>query len=167
MPARRKHTHLNCQHFCWRLFQRNGVWYADGRFDNLNLGKHSLGTRNRNEAEANLRKLDYRKAVEHGVARDTGVDPDHRLDIDRGWELYLDWCQRPEVMGGVSKKTLNKYKRSSVLHRDFCEANSVRYWNDFGKAELESYGRSLNPLRGSLSVFRTDSGENRSELADR
>jgi hypothetical protein len=115
MPARKKHVHVSCQFFRWRLFQRNEVFYADGRFENLNLGKHSLGTRDRAEAEANLRKLDHRKAVENGLARDTGVDPNDRLAIQRGWELYLEWCERPEVMGGVSRKTLNKYKRSGVL----------------------------------------------------
>ncbi|MGZ0166942.1 MAG: hypothetical protein ACKVII_23710 [Planctomycetales bacterium] len=48
-------------------------------------------------------------------------------------------------MGGVSRKTLNKYKRSGVLHREFCVARNIRYWDDFGKDELEAYGRDLNP----------------------
>jgi integrase len=153
MPARKKHDHVNCQYFRWRLFQRNGVWYADGRFETLNLGKHSLGTRDRAEAEANLRKLDYRMAVRCGLAKDTGVDPDERLEVARGWERYLKWCERPEVMGGVSRKTLNKYRRSSELHQEFCTAHSIRYWNDFGKAELDDYGRILNPKFSARSLY--------------
>ena len=153
MPARKKHDHLNCHYFKWRLFQRNGVWYADGRFENFNLGKHSLGTRDRQEAEASLRKLDYRKAIEHGLARDTGVDPDKRLEIGRGWELYLESCERPEVMGGVSRKTLNKYKRSGVLHSEFCRTGRIRYWDDFGKDQLQAYGRDLSPRFADRSLY--------------
>lgn len=153
MPARKKHEHLNCHQFKWRLFQRNDVWYADSRFENLNLGKHSRGTRDRQEAEANVRKLDYRKAIEHGLAWDTGVNPDKRLEIGRGWELYLEWCERPEVMGGVSRKTLNKYKRSGVLHCDFCRTGNIRYWDDFGKDQLEAYGRDLSPRFSDRSLY--------------
>ena len=35
------------QHFTWNLFARDGVWYADGRHNPSNAGKHSLGTRDR------------------------------------------------------------------------------------------------------------------------
>ena len=31
-----------CEFFAWRLFQRDGVYYADGRTGKYNLGKHSL-----------------------------------------------------------------------------------------------------------------------------
>lgn len=144
---------MNCQYFRWRLFQRNEVWYADGRFGDSQLGKHSLGTRNRAEAGAALQKLDYLKAVEQGIARDLGVDPGDRLDVDSGWQLYLKWCERPEVMGGVSRKTLNKYRRSSELHKEFCSSEGLRYWNDFGKSELEAYGRSLAPLFAARSQY--------------
>ena len=153
MPARRKHELVNCQYFEWRLFQRSDVWYADGRFENRNLGKHSLGTRDRAEAGQALRKLDYRKAIEHGLARDTGVDPDNRLEIVRGWDMYLTWCKRPEVMGGVSRKTLNKYRRSSELHQEFCAEQRIRFWNDFGKEDLESYGRALSPQFSDRSLY--------------
>tara|TARA_R110002072_G_C7978872_1_gene535943 strand:+ start:898 stop:2118 length:1221 start_codon:yes stop_codon:yes gene_type:complete len=153
MPAR-KNTYTSVVNiFRWRLFQRNGVFYADGRFEHLNLGKHSLGTRDRAEAEANLRKLDYRKAIEHGLTRDTGVDPDDRLTIQSGWDLYLEWAERPGVMGGVSRKTLNKYRRSSVLHQEFCTRKKIQFWNDFGKGELQAYGRALSSRYAARSLY--------------
>jgi len=153
MPARKKHVHITCQFFRWRLFQRNDVFYADGRFEHLNLGKHSLCTRDRAEAEANLRKLDHRKAIEHGMARDTGVNPDDQLTVQRGWELYLQWAQRPGVMGGVAPKTLNKYRRSSVLHSEFCVTKKIQFWNDFGKRELEAYGRALSLRYATRTLY--------------
>lgn len=153
MSARRKHELVNCQYFRWRIFQRSGVWYADGRFEARNLGKHSLGTRDRIEADSALRRLDYRKAVEHGLARDTGVDPDCRLAVACGWELYLKSCKRPEVMGGVSKKTFNKYRRSSELHQEYCSTTNIHYWDDFGKDELGAYGRDLSPRFADRSLY--------------
>lgn len=153
MPAHRKHEYIQGQYFRWRLFRRNGVWYADGRFEELNLGKHSLGTRDKADALSQLRKLDFTKAFEHGFARDIGVDLDNRLDINQGWEMYLEHCDRPEVMGGVCRKTLNKYKRSRELHCQFCNQQRIRYWNDFGQDELNRYGRSLDPRFAARSLY--------------
>jgi hypothetical protein len=44
------------------------VWYADGRRGEHNLGKHSLNTRNHDEALTNLRRLDRKKAIELDLA---------------------------------------------------------------------------------------------------
>ncbi|MCA9099266.1 MAG: hypothetical protein KDA36_12810, partial [Planctomycetaceae bacterium] len=101
----------------------------------------SDGTDVRNEAESNLRKLDFQMAVKHGLARNPGVDPDSCLAISRGWDLSLEWCDRPPVMGGASNKTLNKYKRSQVLHRNFCDMEGIHIgmtlekmsWNGTGE----------------------------------
>ena len=82
-----------------------------------------------------------------------GVDPESRLAVGRGWELYLEWCDRPEVMGGVARKTLNKYKRSRVLRSEFCDTENIRYWSDFGKDALESYGRDLSPRYSDRSLY--------------
>jgi hypothetical protein len=57
-------NHIVCAHFTWNFFRRDGVWYADGRHNQPNLGKNSLGTRDRDEALSILRKLDQQKAVE-------------------------------------------------------------------------------------------------------
>ena len=64
---------IACRYFCWSLFKRNGVWYADGRSTPHRLGKHSLGTRDRDEAIAELPELDRRKPSATG-ARCPAVD---------------------------------------------------------------------------------------------
>ena len=58
---------ISVKHFTWRFFRRDGVYYADGRTNKYQLGKHSLGTRDREEALARLKLLDQQKAVEHGL----------------------------------------------------------------------------------------------------
>ena len=50
------------------MFQRDGVYYADGRSGKHKLGKHSLGTRDREEAIERLKVIDRKKAVELGLA---------------------------------------------------------------------------------------------------
>ena len=49
---------VSCRYFAWRLFRRDGVYYADGRG-----GKHDLGTRDREKALETLHQLDEAKAV--------------------------------------------------------------------------------------------------------
>lgn len=50
-------------------------------------------------------------------------------------------------------KTPNKYRRSGKLHQDFCRAQRIAYWNDFGKRELETYGRDLNSRLAARSQY--------------
>ena len=57
MPRQPNETPIACQFFTWRLLRRNGVFYADGRGGRFHLGKHSLGTRDRDEAAVRLRQL--------------------------------------------------------------------------------------------------------------
>ena len=57
---------VSCRYFAWRLFRRDGVYYADGRGGKHDLGKHSLGTRDREKALETLHQLDEAKAVEIG-----------------------------------------------------------------------------------------------------
>ena len=59
---------VSCRYFAWRLFRRDGVYYADGRGGKHDLGKHSLGTRDREKALETLHQLDEAKAVELGLA---------------------------------------------------------------------------------------------------
>lgn len=68
MPRKPENSPLVCEHFTWRLMVRSGVYYADGRGGKNDLGKHSLGTRDREEALDRLRQLDRQKAVELGLA---------------------------------------------------------------------------------------------------
>ena len=76
-------------HFVWLLDQRNGVYYADGRSNRINVGRHSLGTRDRAEAATALERLDLYQAVAHGLAdRSTLEDDASPLTLEAGRKLY-------------------------------------------------------------------------------
>lgn len=58
MPRPSQCVRIQCEFFRWKLFQRDGVWYADGRGNRPSLGKPSLNTRDKQEAERRLGLLD-------------------------------------------------------------------------------------------------------------
>jgi hypothetical protein len=64
MPRKPKKQQVIAPYFVWLLGQRNGIFFADGRGNKPNLGRHSLGTRDEVEARRQILRLDLVKAVE-------------------------------------------------------------------------------------------------------
>jgi len=136
---------INCTYFTWKLFKRGAVYYADGRTNPTNLGKHSLMAKDEGEAINNLRLLDRAKAIEHGLAKREPVSAEAKqaLPLDVGWSNFLDHCQRPNVMGGVSKNTLKRYRAVQAKHVEFCKQKGQNDWSEIGHEEAEAYGHWL------------------------
>jgi integrase len=134
-----------CEYFVWRLFERDGVLYADGRCTGKNnLGKHSLGTRDPEKALAALRLLDRQKAVERGLASPTSTSTALAPSVNEGWNLFLAHCERPGVLQGVAPRTAKRYKAVRDKHVSFCERQGLASWDRIDKDALESYGRWLH-----------------------
>lgn len=140
MPRKPRQAPIVCQHFAWRLFQRDGVFYADGRTGSRNLGKHSLGTRDREEALANLRQLDRQKAIEFGLAEADSQTVSSAVSIADGWRLYLEHCARPQIMGGASEATRKRYRAVRDKHIGFCHRRGADSWSQIDKAAVQAYG---------------------------
>ena len=106
MPKARKFQQIHCQHFCWRLMPRDGVWYADGRSNKPSPGRHSLDTRDLAEAKLLLTKLDLKRAVDLGLVKApvASIDSSSPLPLEYGRRLYERNIQRPIVAtsSGVS-----------------------------------------------------------------
>ncbi len=143
MARKSKQPIIACQYFGWRLFQRDGVYYADGRGGKYDLGKHSLGARNRENAFERLRQLDAHKAVEHGLANNIATVPTVNISIAEGWKKFLDFCGRSNVQGGVSPGTLKRYGGVRDKHVGFCARHGVVNWTDFDARMIEKYGNWL------------------------
>src|SRR5712692_5707582 len=103
MARKTSKTRISCEHFVWLLGQRDGVFYADGRSNQSPLGRHSLGTRHREQALDALRQLDRVKAVELGLVRPQRSNSvvETQLDLLEGWNLYIAHVGRPRVTGGA------------------------------------------------------------------
>jgi integrase len=144
MPRKPNETPIACQYFTWRLLRRDGVYYADGRGTKHNLGKHSLGTRDRDQAVALLRVLDHQKAVEKGLTEPKPIASSGSMSIGEGWKMFLDHSGRSSVMGGVSPATLKRYKAVRDKHANFCASSNITDWKDFDAAAMERYGNWLS-----------------------
>jgi integrase len=153
MPRKRPCTPMAFEFFKWRLFQRDGVFYADGRTGKSNLGKCSLGTRDPEEALVNLRKLDRRKAVELGLADSSAAEPSPTMTVREGWDLYLAYCDRGDVLGGVSPRTLKRYRAVRDKHIAFCERHGIRSWNEVSTANTANYNKWLTIQKKSYRTI--------------
>jgi len=138
---------VQCQYFTWKVFKRGSVYYADGRSGTRNLGKHSLNAKTEEEAFQNLQRLDRAKAREFGLIEEPTVavpaqdkDP---ITIEEGWQKFLEYCNRPAGLGGVSRNTNKKYKSVKDKHIAFCQNAGIRTWQEFNKKQAENYGRWL------------------------
>ena len=146
MPAKQKKT-IQCEHFRWKFGRRtNGVWTADGRSNSINLGRHSLGTRDEEEARKLLHLLDREMAIRHGladapVANDRTENPNLRLEDGR--KLYVDFISRPRVAGGVRASSQKRYRAVFDKFLFFLREQGIAFWNQMSVEILESYARHL------------------------
>jgi integrase len=134
-----KHTgEIQATYFAWRLRVRDEVWYADGR--KAGLGKHSLGTKNYNEAVEQLRQLDQRMAADRGMIPLRAELQASEITIPDGWTRFLDHRGRPQVMGGVTPATLKRYRPIRDKHIAFCDRRGIKFWSQVDKARTEEFG---------------------------
>jgi len=141
-----------CKHFNWYLRIRSGVFYADGRCNKPSQGKHSLGTRDKNEAHERLRQLDRKKAMELGLVSNV-IEPDSTISIVVGWHNCLESCARTNVLGGVSKSTLKRYQAVRDKHIRYCAKRAIDDWNRFDVAALEAYGNWLSTRWADRTLY--------------
>jgi integrase len=151
-----------CEHFSWKLFIRNGVFYADGRHNQPNLGKHSLGTRDREEALRTLHQLDRRKAVELKLVQPKpSTDLNQALPLIELWEQYIAHVGRPEVLGGAGPATCKRYKSVRDKHEAFCKGRGLVDWKQIDKRSVQDYAtwltskdRSVNSVYLECTVLK-------------
>lgn len=156
MPKKTKYEHVIGRHFTWRLYLRpSGVWYADGRGNDPDPGRHSLGTKDRDEALEAVRQLDLVKAVELGKAdpKELETELDTRLPLTEGIRLYKEYVARSPVTGGTRPKTQARYKAVFDKFEPFVVEQGVRFWNDVSARLLDRYAAWLD---GEGYAYRTE-----------
>jgi integrase len=155
MPKQRQNELIMGGFFHWKLFRRNDVYWADGRTNPTSAGRHSLGTKSRQEALANLRHLDAIKAIELGLADESILNEGNaeQLPLDTGVGLYRAHVRRPAVTGGASEGTWKRYRAVFDKVLPYFKERSLRYWNQVRKSHLESYAAWLD---GESYAYRTE-----------
>src|SRR5262245_37322832 len=128
MPAKRKKEKIISRFFTWLLGTRQGLFIADGRSNHPHrVGRHSLGTRDRQEAMEQLAHLDLVKAVEFGLADRSllSTDEERLQTLNDGQELYMKHVERPPVLGGAGKNTAKRYKAVFAKFVPFAQQEGV------------------------------------------
>src|SRR5262245_39347573 len=145
MPKPRKSDLIQCVHFLWRLFCRDGWWYADGRSNQRDVGRHSLGTDDKDEARRLLMELDTQRAVELGlIARPPVVKNEAQpLALAEGRRLYEDHLGRSRVAGGVRASTRKRYKPVFDKFAPFAKSIGIESWNSVDRDVLLRYADLL------------------------
>ena len=129
----------------WTLVSRSGVWYADGRSNPINAGRHSLGTKDRDEALRLLPELDTVRAEDLGLTAKTArssarVTP---LSLEEGRKLYEEHLARPRVAGGVRPSTRKRYRTVFDKFVDFANDKGISVWNRVTEKVLYDYAAHL------------------------
>ena len=142
MPRKPKDAPIVCEHFTWYLRRKpSGVYFGDGRINSqYDLGKPSLGTKDREEALRRLRKLDLQKAIEVGLVEIVDQSVPDDVELDRGWQVYMDRCEQPEILEGVSEGTRKRYRAVRDKHTTFCEEKGYKTWSTMTKTTTKEYG---------------------------
>ena len=146
MPRKPTKECVSGQFFTWLIGTRsNGIYYADGRSNPQNVGRHSLGTRVRQEALEQLRRLDLVKATEFGLADSSILQTDQarRLPLEDGQQQYLSFVSRPAVQGGGSASTVKRYRAVLDKFVPFAKQQGILCWQQVTKDLLSRYGSWL------------------------
>jgi integrase len=154
MSRRRSSELIACPHYAWLLSRRAGVWSADGRTNPVNLGRHSLGTRDEAKARLRLAELDRRVAVARGRAVEAPRPPEvpNELSLGEGRRLYLAHVARPTVAGGARSGTLKRYRAVFDKFDAFCASRRVATWNAVTDDVIQNY---LSHLGQEEYAYRT------------
>jgi len=156
MPAKRKKERIVGRYFVWLLGQRNGVFVADGRSNKQCLGRHSLGTRDYQEALKELQRLDLVQAVAQGLADRCLLTPDSQtslLSLEEGRRLYEAHVRRPRVTGGAKPGTPKRYRAVLDKFLPFARGEGITTWNGVTASLLQSYAAWLD---GEGYAYRTE-----------
>ncbi len=146
MPKPAKNEEVNVRFFRWRLGQRNGVYFADGRANQPPLGRQTLGTRDRREALQELVDLDLTMAVQYGRADASLLKTESHqiLPWVEGRRLYENYVKRPVIAGGTRPATAKRYRAVLDKFIPFAEAQGRRTWNELNRQLLDDYASWLD-----------------------
>jgi integrase len=145
MPRPHSKERIVCRHFAWLLGRRDEVWQADGRSNRPNVGRHSLGTADYQDAKRLLAELDLTKAVEHGLADASALAPIGReeLPLDEGRRLYMDHVARARVAGGVRESSRKRYRAVFDKFIEFARGKGLTTWDRITAQTLLAYAKHL------------------------
>jgi integrase len=148
--SKKKYQWMQCINFRWKLYQRSGTWYADGR---PNRGRYSLATNDERDARQRVTELDRKiaqrlqnKAEEEpaGKAKPTG--------IHEGWERYIEHGNRPTFLGGHSPATTKKYREMQRRSTEYFKSQDILWWFQLKPKHLTDFAKAFEKKLSPRSI---------------
>ena len=97
MPRKPKKLKIAERYFTWLLGLRDGVYYADGRTNRPSAGRHSLGTKDYEQALEWYRKA---AAQNYPFAQNSlGVMYQYGVGVTKDYEQALEWYRKAAARG--------------------------------------------------------------------
>lgn len=166
LKKKRRETVLGT-YYRWKLYQRADIYWADGRSNSKDVGRHSLDVIDRVAALEMLKQLDTEMAIENGLLENPSASPTAEFSIEAGIKVYLEHASRSQQLGGAQPKTWGRY--ASILHdfKIFADSKGVVYWEGVTKKLVEAYvehleaegkaqstiGHEINILKQTVKYF--------------
>lgn len=137
----KKYQWLQCIHFRWKLYQRRGTWYADGR---PNRGRYSLATADERVARQAVIKLDQAIAKRaQNKAEEEPSGENKPVGIREGWELFISNGNRPDFLEGHSPATTKKYRSMQQRAATYFQSQDILWWAQLQEKHLIDYGKAF------------------------
>ncbi|MBA3315833.1 MAG: site-specific integrase [Planctomycetota bacterium] len=145
MPKPLKKDKIAGKYFLWRLGRRNGIYSADGRSNKIDVGRHSLGTDDRDQALRVLERVDLNLAVQHGLAEASALRTceGEPVPLEEGRDLYLAFARRARVTDGARPVSVKRYRAVFDKFLPFARRRGLDSWNQVTAKTLTTYASYL------------------------
>ena len=156
MPNKRESILVACRYYKWLLSQRGNVWRADGRSNNVDAGRHSLGTHDVNEAKQLVHELDEAIAMKLGRIERRSPTIRSGLTIEKAVERFRTDRSRPVSVGGVEPATMKRYNRILSKFEEFACRKHIRYVTEINSEVFDEYVSMLEEMDFAHSTIVTE-----------
>lgn len=143
MPKKRDNITMVSHHFSWIIYQRDGVFYADGRNNSKPLGRYSLGVKTKEEIPERLYQLD--DVLSSSRTNPISLKTKEPLVLEEGRRLYMEHQARPRSLGGVKTSSFKRYRAVMDKFIAFCKTEvKISNWDQVDTLVLEKYASWLD-----------------------
>jgi hypothetical protein len=141
MPRPLQSEKVKCTYYTWILRLVGDMYHADGRTNRPNTGRHSLGTKDLQEARRRLDQLDLKIAVRNKIAVSPAPAPvpNRDLSLALGRALYDKRTKRSKLVGGLRPSSQKRYRAVFDNFIAYTESRGLTTWKEVTAEILEDY----------------------------
>ena len=156
MPTKKNSEFIQCRYFGWTMSRRENIWRADGRSNEINAGRHSLGTRDKAKARQVIYDLDEAMAMKLGLIERKAPTIKSGLTIVNAISKFREHKGRPVSVKGVEPQTLERYNRILNKLESFAKKKHIRFVTEINQNVFDGYVSMLEEMNFARSTIVTE-----------